>query len=130
MARPKYPQPTPAELEALHVLWDKGPSTVREVMDILEDSRPRAYTSVMSLLSVMAEKGLCDRDLRGRAFVYKPKLDRSQTQGGLLGDIVKRAFGGSPSTLVAQLLEQTRPSPTEVDQIKKVVSDYDKKHKK
>jgi BlaI family transcriptional regulator, penicillinase repressor len=130
MARPKYPQPTPAELEALHVLWDKGPSTVREVMDVLEDTRPRAYTSVMSLLSVMAEKGLCDRDLRGRAFVYKPKLDRGQTQGGLLGDIVKRAFNGSPSTLVAQLLEQTRPSPTEVDQIKKVVSEYDKKHKK
>lgn len=130
MARPKYPQPTPAELEALHVLWDRGPSTVREVMDVLEDTRPRAYTSVMSLLSVMAEKGLCDRDLRGRAFVYKPKMDRAQTQGGLLADIVKRAFGGSPSNLVAQLLEQTRPSSTEVDQIKKVVSDYDKKHKK
>lgn len=130
MARPKYPQPTPAELEALHVLWEKGPSTVREVMDALEDARPRAYTSVMSLLSVMAEKGICDRDLRGRAFVYKPKFDRGQTQGDLLSDMVKRAFGGSPSTLVSQLLEQTRPNSAEIEQIKKAVSEYDKKRKK
>lgn len=130
MARPKYPQPTPAELEALHVLWDRGPSTVREVMEVLEDTRPRAYTSVMSLLSVMAEKGLCDRDLRGRAFVYKPKMDRAQTQGSLLSDIVKRAFGGSPSSLVAQLLEHTKPAAPEVEQIKKVVAEYEKKVKK
>ena len=79
MPRPKEEQPTAGELEVLKVLWDRGPSTVRDVMDVLKASRPRAYTSVMSLLNVMTDKGLLVRVPQGRAFVYKPKTDRSRT---------------------------------------------------
>ena len=65
MARPKEDQPTDGELEVLKVLWDRGPSTVREVLEVLTVTRPRAYTSVMSLLNVMTEKGLVTRQPQG-----------------------------------------------------------------
>ena len=66
MPRPKYEHPTPAELEVLKILWDQGPSTVRQVMEVLNRQRRRAYTSVMSLLGVMTDKGLLKRGSRGR----------------------------------------------------------------
>ena len=94
MPRPKEDQPTAGELEVLKVLWDRGPSTVREVMDVLNQSRPRAYTSVMSLLNVMAEKRLLVREARGRAFVYRPRMDRGKTLGRLVGDLLRRARMG------------------------------------
>jgi len=124
MARPKEEQPTSGELEVLKVLWDRGPSTVREVMDVLHEDRPRAYTSVMSLLSVMAEKGLLVREPRGRAFVYRPKTDRGRTLRRMVGDLVGRAFEGSTSQLVAHLLDQTKPSAKELDEIRRAIEAY------
>src|SRR5207253_5571628 len=97
MPRPKEEQPTAGELEVLKVLWDRGPSTVREVMEVLNEVRPRAYTSVMSLLNVMTDKGLLAREPRGRAFVYRPKTDRRHTLGDLVGNLLQRAFEGSTS---------------------------------
>jgi len=67
MPRPRSEHPTPGELEVLQVLWRRGPSTVREVMNELNRSRPRAYTSVMSLLNVMVDKGWLNRQRQGRA---------------------------------------------------------------
>ena len=108
----------------LKVLWDRGPSTVREVMDALNQSRPRAYTSVMSLLNVMTDKGLVVREPQGRAFVYKAKSDRGRTLRRLVGNLVGRAFEGSASELVAHLLDQTRPSPEELDEIHRTIKQY------
>src|SRR5436190_18692937 len=88
MPRPKEEQPTAGELEVLKVLWDRGPSTVREVMDVLNDARPRAYTSVMSLLNVMTDKGLLAREPQGRAFVYKPKSNRGRMLRQMVGDLL------------------------------------------
>jgi len=124
MPRPKEEQPTAGELEVLKVLWDRGPSTVREVMDVLNDARPRAYTSVMSLLNVMTDKGLLVRQPRGRAFVYKPRTDRGRTLQRMVGDLLGRAFEGSTSQLVAHLLDQTRPSPTELQEIRRAIEQY------
>lgn len=124
MARPKEEQPTTGELEVLKVLWDRGPSTVREVMDVLNKDRPRAYTSVMSLLAVMADKGLLIREPRGRAFVYRPKTDRARTLRRMVGDLARRAFEGSTSQLVAHLLDQTKPSAKELDEIRRAIEAY------
>ena len=124
MPRPKEERPTAGELEVLKVLWDRGPSTVREVMDVLNEARPRAYTSVMSLLSVMADKGLLVREPRGRAFVYKPKSNRDRTLRRMVGDLVGRAFEGSTSQLVAHLLDQTKPSAEELDEIRQAIEKY------
>jgi predicted transcriptional regulator len=124
MARPKEEQPTEAELEVLKVLWDRGPSTVRDVMDALTTSRPRAYTSVMSLLNVMTEKGLVKRQPKGRAFLYRAKTDRARTLRRMVGRLLGRAFEGSTTQLVAHLLDQSKPSDEELDQIRKAIEEY------
>ena len=129
MPRPKEEQPTAGELEVLKVLWDRGPSTVRDVMDVLNASRPRAYTSVMSLLNVMTDKGLLVRVPQGRAFVYKPKTDRSRTLRRMVGDLVGRAFEGSATQLVAHLLDQTRPTEEELVAIRRTIEKYQHKGK-
>ena len=124
MARPKEDQPTPAELEVLKVLWEQGPSTVRDVMDVLNRRRRRAYTSVMSLLNVMTDKGLLVRVPDGRAFVYKPKIDSNETLGGLVEDLLGRAFDGSASQLVAHLLDQSQPTSEELAEIRRAIQEY------
>lgn len=129
MPRPKEEQPTAGELEVLKVLWDRGPSTVRDVMDVLNESRPRAYTSVMSLLNVMTDKSLLVRVPQGRAFVYKPKTDRSRTLRRMVGDLVGRAFEGSATQLVAHLLDQTRPTEDELAEIRRAIEKYQHKGK-
>jgi BlaI family penicillinase repressor len=124
MARPKEEQPTAGELEVLKVLWDRGPSTVRQVLEVLEGQRPRAYTSVMSLLNVMTDKGLVIRVPQGRAFVYRPKVERERTLRRMVGDLLGRAFEGSAHELVAHLLDQTKPSAAELDEIRRTIAEY------
>jgi len=126
MARPKTEHPTPAELDVLRILWDRGDSTVREVMNILEErlGRQRAYTSVMSLMNVMADKGQLQRQPQGRAFVYSAKIKREQALGEMVGDLWQRAFDGSASTLVAHLLDETNPTEAELAEIRKAINSY------
>jgi len=130
MARPRSNSPTPAELEVLKVLWDRGDLTVREVMEVLNRRQKRAYTSVMSLLNVMAEKGLLVRKPRGRAFTYAARADREKTRKTILGDLLSRVFEGSASTLVAQLLEETKPSPEELDRIHGLIESYEEQEER
>lgn len=124
MPRPKEEQPTAGELEVLKVLWDRGPSTVRDVMEVLHASRPRAYTSVMSLLNVMTDKGLVAREAEGRAFVYRPQTDRGRTLQGMVGDLLGRAFEGQASQLVAHLLDQSQPTAEELAEIRRLIEAY------
>jgi BlaI family penicillinase repressor len=124
MPRPKHENPTPGELEVLKILWDRGPSTVRQVMEVLNETRRRAYTSVMSLLGVMTEKGLVTREPKGRAFLYRAKVAREKTLGQMVEDLLGRAFEGSASTLVARLLDQSSPSPEELAEIRKMLEKY------
>jgi len=129
MPRPKSEQPTQAELEVLHTLWERGPSTVREVMDELNRHRRRAYTSVMSLLNVMFDKGLLNRKPHGRAFIYSPKAGRDKTLGSLVEDLLSRAFSGSADSLVSHLLDRAKPSHAELDEIRKVIQAYQREQK-
>src|SRR5579862_6073712 len=107
MPRPRTEHPTQSELKILEILWRIGPATVRDVIAHLNDGR--AYTSVMSLMNVMADKGLLKRTPRGKAYLYSPKTTRQRTMTELVGDLVKRAFEGSASALVAHLLEKSSP---------------------
>ncbi len=124
MPRPRSQTPTPAELEVLELLWKTGPFTVRQVLDELNRKRPRAYTSVMSLLNVMTDKGLLKRKPQGRAFVYEARAQEQPTRGQMVGDLVRRAFGGSVRQLMASALEQTDPSPEELDEIRRLIEAY------
>lgn len=126
MARPRTVHPTPAELEILKVLWDRSPLTVREVLETLNQTgTPRAYTSVMSILNIMADKGLLEREPVGRAFQYRPAAEQQSTLGGLVSDVWQRAFGGSASALVAHLLEEANPTPEELAAIRETLRKYE-----
>ena len=124
MARPRHKNPTPAELEVLQIIWEDGPCTVREVMNLLKPERPRAYTSVMSLMNVMAEKGLLNQKPKGRAFIYSAKVSQDKTQSSMLSDLLNRAFDGSANALVAHLLLQTEPNSEELDEIHKTITKF------
>jgi len=112
------PRPTPAELEILRVLWERGPSTVRDVQEILQRVRRTGYTTVLKLLQIMTEKGLVSRDENARAHVYQARLGQSQTQRQLVRDLLDRAFGGSVASLVMQALSGRRTSPDEITKIR------------
>lgn len=130
MARPMTKSPTSGELEILQVLWDHGPSTVRGVLSVLEQHRPRAYTSIMSLLNIMVDKKLVARELDGRAYVYRALRPREKTLGQMIGGVLGRAFAGSAHELVAHVLEQSRPSSDELDEIRRVIEAYEREETK
>jgi BlaI family transcriptional regulator, penicillinase repressor len=124
MPRPRHEHPTPAELEVLKLLWDRGPSTVREVMEALNSRRRRAYTSVMSLLGVMTDKGLLKRRRKGRGYVYEARALRDKTLRQMLHDLLSRAFEGSAASLVAHLLDSASPSPQELAEIRQTIDQF------
>jgi len=129
MVRPASEQPTPGELEILKYLWEHGPATVREVREALnrDQRRQRAYTSVMSLMNVMSDKGLLVRIPEGRAFRYRAAVDRQETLGHAVSDLVGRVFDGAASALVAQLLEHG-VSEQELSEIQRTIRQYQKRH--
>ena len=129
MTRSPAPRPTEAELAILGVLWDRGPSTVREVQDALAATRPVGYTTVLKLLQIMSEKGLVRRDERERAHVYAAQAPAEQTQRQLVGDLVDRAFGGSAARLVQQALSSKKASPAEIARIRQFLDELERGRK-
>ena len=121
MSRSHAPRPTNAELAILRVLWDRGPSTVRQVHDVLVRERPTAYTTALKLLQIMTEKGLVHRNAADRSHVYHARLTQEQTQRQLVRDLLDRAFGGSATRLVMQALAARRATPEELTEIRKLI---------
>jgi predicted transcriptional regulator len=117
----KTPRPTDAELAILRVLWQLGPSTVRQVHEVMSRERPTAYTTALKLLQIMTEKGLVRRDETDRTHVYHAKLSEEQTQRQLIRDLLDRAFGGSSSKLVLQALATRRASSDELAEIRRML---------
>ena len=126
----KTPRPTDAELAILRVLWQLGPSTVRQVHEVMSRERPTAYTTALKLLQIMTEKGLVRRDETDRTHVYHARLSEEQTQRQLVSDLVDRAFGGSAAALVMHALSEHPASPEELRQIQKLIGDYKKGSKR
>lgn len=108
------------------MLWDRRSGTVRDVMTTLDATRPRAYTTVMSLMNLMADKGLLRRRREGRAYVYAPRVRRDTTLQRIVGDLVNRAFDGSASALVSNLLDHARPDREELEEIHRIISRFHK----
>ncbi len=118
MADKPTPKPTDAELAILRVLWERGPCTVREVHDALSQSQDTGYTTILKFLQIMTDKGLVVRDETERAHVYSTRFSEQRTQRQLLGDLIDRAFGGSPAKLVLQALSATTATADELTAIR------------
>lgn len=121
MGQRTTPRPTDAELAILRVLWQRGPSTVREVHEELSHSQDTGYTTILKLLQIMTDKGLVVRDESQRAHVYAARESEQRTQRQLLGDLIDRAFGGSPAKLVMQALSGTKASAEELHAIRQML---------
>jgi BlaI family penicillinase repressor len=116
------PRPTDSELGILRVLWQRGPSTVRDVYDELNRDGATGYTTVLKLLQIMTEKGLVVRDETQRAHVYESRYGEQKTQRQLLTDLADRAFGGSATKLVMQALSGRKASPQELEEIRQLLN--------
>jgi BlaI family transcriptional regulator, penicillinase repressor len=120
------PRPTDAELEILTVLWSRGPSTVREIHEVIARRKPAQYTTVLKTLQIMAEKGLVSRDEKQRAHIYEAACPREWTQKQLAGDLLRRAFNGSAARLMQGALSARKASKAELAEIRKMLDEHEK----
>lgn len=121
MAKRKPKRPTAAELQILRVLWDRGPSTVREVHESLNAKRSAGYTTTLKFLQIMIEKGLVTRDESHRSHVYSAKRGKEDTQRALVSDLLERAFDGSAQKLVLQALSTEQASAEDLAEIRQLL---------
>jgi predicted transcriptional regulator len=118
------PRPTDAELAILRVLWQRGPSTVREVLEALSP-RDVGYTTVLKLLQIMSGKRLVNRDDRERAHVYEAAVAQAETEGRLVADLLDRAFGGSAERLMMHALSRKKASAAEIARLRELLDEME-----
>ena len=114
-------KPTNAELLILRVLWENGPSTVRQVLEKLSVQRSIRYTSVLKLLQIMTAKRLVLRDESERTHRYRAASNENQTQRRLVSDLISRVFGGSAQRLIVHALDVAKASPEEMAEVRKLL---------
>ena len=120
-------KPTDSELEILNILWEKGPSTVRDIHDELEKTKDAGYTTTLKLMQIMHEKGLLKRDPTNKSHVYTANVSQEKTQGQLVKRMIDNVFNGSASQLVMQALGHHKANAAELEEIKKYLDDLSKK---
>lgn len=120
-------KPTASELEILQVLWERGPSTVREVHEALRARRPIGYTTVLKFMQIMAAKGTVRRDEQQRAHVYEAVQPAEKTKRQLALDVLQRVFDGSASELMMHALAGRKTSKQEVDELRRLLDEYERR---
>ncbi len=121
------PMPTDLELAILNVLWETGPSTVREVQNILNRTRNAGYTTVLKLLQIMTQKNLVKRDESNHAHVYISNCSKQQTQKRMVDNLLKKAFGGSFIQLASALFSNESLSKSEFEKLRNEIIALQKK---
>jgi predicted transcriptional regulator len=124
MARYKNSRPTDRELAILRILWNNGPSTVRQVNEAMNEDENTGYTTTLKLMQIMTEKGLLHRDESQFKHVYKPAITEERTQKQLVGDLLEKAFSGSAEKLVMRALSAKKVSSKELAKIKKLLNKF------
>jgi predicted transcriptional regulator len=124
MARRKSETLTEVELELMDVLWDKGSASVTDIVEALPEER-LAYSSVLTMMRILEQKGYVEHEKEGRAFIYRPLVDRRQAQQSVIGYLLKRFFNNSPEQLVVNLLEHEEVGPRDVKRLKQMIEDAD-----
>ncbi len=125
MARHKTNGPTERELAILRILWDRGPSTVREVHDALHEAGPTGYTTALKLMQIMTDKGLLVREGNERPHVYRPALSEERTQKQVVGDLLDKVFAGSAEKLVMRALSARKVSAGELKRIRAMLDEIE-----
>lgn len=120
VARRKSSTLTEVELELMDVLWEKGRGTVSEIVEALPEAR-LAYSSVLTMMRILEQKGYVRHEKEGRAFIYLPLVDREQARKSVIGYLLKRFFNNSPELLVVNLLEHEDVSPEEIRKLRYMI---------
>lgn len=121
MARKKSPTLTEAELRLMMVLWERGKATVGEVVEALQSEPPLAYSTVLTTLRILEQKGYVRHTKEGRAFSYEPTVDRQQASHSALRHLISRFFDNSPELLVLNVLEHEDIDADALERLKAMV---------
>jgi len=125
MAKQRNSRPTDRELTILRILWDNGPSTVREVNEAMNEDEDTGYTTTLKLMQIMIDKGLLRRDDSKFKHIYKPVLTEEKAQKQLVGDLLEKAFSGSAEKLVMRALSAKKVSTKELAGIRKMLDEIE-----
>src|SRR5438477_8663230 len=125
MRKSDLPKPTEAELAILRVLWQRGPSTVREIWEQISPAQRTGYTTVLKIMQIMFEKGLLKRDDRARSHVYSASVSEEQTQRQVVSHLLERLFSGSAPKLVMQALAAKRATRAELAEIRRLLDELE-----
>jgi BlaI family penicillinase repressor len=123
--RHPHPTLTPQELAIMKVIWRLGSATVRDVYEELRTERTIAYTTVMTMMRILEEKGYLKKNRAERAYLYKPTRARQQVIGAMVRDFVDRVFDGAASGLLVHLAKDGKLSKDERRQIRRVIEEMD-----
>jgi predicted transcriptional regulator len=126
MGRRTTPKLSDLELQIMNVLWERGPSTVREVLDTLPQRPKPTYTTVLTIMRIMQGKGYVTRSENARAHVYQARLSERPIKENLLRNLVQRAFRGSAEAVVVRLLERKELSREELARLKKMIEQIER----
>lgn len=123
-------RPSENELKILQILWDQGPSSVRDVHEKISENKDSGYTTTLKLMQIMASKGIAVRDTSSRTHIYSAALSEQKTKKDLLSRFISATFKGSSSSLVLQALGNGKTTQKELDEIKALISSIEKTNKK
>jgi BlaI family transcriptional regulator, penicillinase repressor len=127
MPRPRTDGPTERELEILRILWQRGPSTTRDIHSALNEGLSKkeqaAYNSVLTILLIMLEKGLVSRDESQKSHVYEAAYKQDEVQEQMLEGFIEKVFGGSAMSLVSKALSMGATSKKDADKIKSLLQE-------
>jgi predicted transcriptional regulator len=119
------PKLTDAELEVMRAIWELEGGTVREVHERLNRNRPLAYTTVMTMLNILEEKGHLTRRKQGRAYLYQPVRPKSQVISGMIDDFLGKVFDGSARPLVLSLVKDQKLSEEDLEEIASMIREVE-----
>ena len=127
MPRPTSTQPTEVEMQILRILWELGPSPVREIHRRLNAAKGTNYSTTVKMLAVMLQKGLVKRDEDAQPHVYRPTLTRAKTGKRMLDDLIEKVYDGSTMSLVLQALSSGKATKEELDEIRRLLDQMEDK---
>ena len=127
MPRPTSSHPTEVEMQILRILWELGPSPVREIHKRLEAAKGTNYSTTVKMLAVMLQKGLVTRNEDAQPHVYRAALTRAKTGKRILDDLIEKVYEGSAMTLVLQALSASKATKEELSEIRRILDEMEGK---
>jgi predicted transcriptional regulator len=121
----KLNKPTESEMEILQILWEEGPSTVREVHEILSGTKESGYTTTLKLMQIMHDKGMLSRNDESKTHIYSALIKKESVQKQVVGNMINGLFKGSSAKLVMHALGNHRASSEEIGEIKKYLNEME-----